>query len=218
MSTMFLRPLTTSSGILGSSVKAVARETRTRANVVLEEASDVLFLLLNLVLSELSHPEAKPLDFVCVNDVRKVMNKVKDLQEDLAHCGTAALLPVPVRTPYIRVNFQTWQSKPIPVRRAEILQSLRMLAQDIHHARNQSQDQCAVRLLDRLEHNINNYIHTLTQIHTQSGPDGLKVQAPSFHHFTNLSLVLQHFDRLISRKLEWLVNEMARECETETDR
>lgn len=46
-------------------------------------SADVLFLLLNLVLSELSHPEAKPLDFVCVSDVRKVMNKVKDLQEDL---------------------------------------------------------------------------------------------------------------------------------------
>ncbi|KAK3513587.1 hypothetical protein QTP70_025365, partial [Hemibagrus guttatus] len=178
----------------------------------------VLFLLLNLVLSELSHPEAKPLDFVCVSDVRKVMNKVKDLQEDLAHCSTAAFLPVPVRIPYIRVNILTWQSKPIPERRAEILQSLRMLAQDIHHARNQSQDQCALRLLDRLRHSINNYIHTLTQIHTQSGPDGLKVPDPSFHHVSDLGLVLQCFDRLISRKLEWLVNEMARDCETETDR
>lgn len=45
--------------------------------------AEALFVLLSLVLSELSHPQAKPLDFVCVSEVRKVMNKVKDLQEDL---------------------------------------------------------------------------------------------------------------------------------------
>ncbi|XP_047662009.1 thrombopoietin [Tachysurus fulvidraco] len=178
--------------------------------------TQVLFLLLNLLLSELSHPEAKPLDFVCVGEVRKVMNKVKDLQEDLSQCSTAAFLPVPVRIPCIRVNILTWQSKPIPERSAEILQSLRMLAQDIHQARNQSQDQCAVRLLERLEHNINNYIHTLTRLNTQSGLDGLNVPDSSVKRVTRLQLVLQIFDRLISRKLEWLVIEMAKECEIET--
>lgn len=46
-------------------------------------SAEALFLLLSLVLSELPHPEAKPLDFVCVGEARKVMNKVKDLQQDL---------------------------------------------------------------------------------------------------------------------------------------
>ncbi|KAB5535953.1 hypothetical protein PHYPO_G00123790 [Pangasianodon hypophthalmus] len=176
-----------------------------------------LFLLLSLVLSELSHPEAKPLDFVCVSEARKVMNKVKDLQEDLAQCSAAAFLPAPVRIPCIRVNIMTWKSKPIPEHRAEILQSLQMLAQDIHHARNGSQAECACKLLGRLEHNINNYIHTLTQLHSQSGLDRPKVPDPSVQHVSqNLSLILQRFDLLISRKLEWLVSEMAKECETKT--
>ncbi|XP_017350679.1 thrombopoietin [Ictalurus punctatus] len=180
--------------------------------------TQALFLLLSLVLSELPHPEAKPLDFVCVGEARKVMNKVKDLQQDLTQCSSAAFLPAPVRIPCIRVNLLTWKSKPIPERGAEILQSLRMLAQDIHQARNGSQAECALRLLGRLEHNINNYIHTLRQLHAQSGLDGPKVPEISVQSVTqDLSRVLQHFDRLISRKLEWLVSEMAKECETKTD-
>lgn len=46
-------------------------------------SAEVLCLLLSLALSELSHAGAKPLDFVCVSETRKMMNKVKDLQEDL---------------------------------------------------------------------------------------------------------------------------------------
>ncbi|KAM9439165.1 thrombopoietin [Clarias gariepinus] len=176
--------------------------------------TQALFLLLSVVLSELSHPEAKPVDFVCVSEARKVMNRVKDLQDELVQCSTAALLPAPVRISSIRVNM-SWKSKPIPERRAEILQSLRMLAQDIQHARNGSQVECALELLSHFEHNINNYIHTLTQLHNQSGSDESKRPDSSAQPISqNLSTVLQHFDRLISRKLEWLVSEMAAECET----
>ncbi|KAF5895233.1 zinc finger FYVE domain-containing protein 9-like isoform X1, partial [Clarias magur] len=182
-------------------------------------SAEALFLLLSVVLSELSHPEARPLDFVCVSEARKVMNRVKDLQDELVQCSTAALLPAPVRVSPIRVNIMSWKSKPIPERGAEILQSLRMLAQDIQHARNGSQVECAVELLGHLEHNINNYIHTLTQLHSQSGSTESKLPDSSVQPVSkNLSSVLQHFDGLISRKLEWLVSEMAEECETKFGR
>ncbi|KAI5092573.1 thrombopoietin [Silurus meridionalis] len=177
-------------------------------------AAEALFLLLSLVLSDLSHPEAKPLDFVCVSEARKVMNKVKNLQDDLAQCSAAAFLPAPVRTPSIRINMIIWKSKPIAERRAEILQSLRMLAQDIHNARVRSQAECALRLLELLEHNIYNYIHTLTQLHTQSGSDVPNILDPPVQIVSqDLGRVLQNYDRLISRKLEWLVSEMAKDCE-----
>ncbi|TST47715.1 Zinc finger FYVE domain-containing protein 9 [Bagarius yarrelli] len=119
--------------------------------------TEALFLLMGLVLSELSQPEAKPLDFVCVSEARKVMNKVKDLQEDLLQCSAAKILPAPVRIPCIRVNIVTWQSKSI-------------------------------------------------------GPAAPYIPDSSVQSVSNLSLVLQQFDRLISRKLEWLVNEMAKDC------
>lgn len=130
-----------------------------------------------------------------------------------AQCSAAEILPSPVRIPCIRVTIITWQSKPIPERKAEILQSFQMLAQDIQQARDQSQAECVLRLLRHLEHNINSYIHTLKQ----TGPDAPNVPDSSVQKVTRLSLVLQHLDRLISKKLEWLVNEMAKDCETETD-
>ncbi|XP_060761432.1 thrombopoietin [Neoarius graeffei] len=177
----------------------------------------VLCLLLGLVLTELSHLEAKPHDFVCVSEARKVMYKVKDLQEDLAQCSTAVFLPAPVRIPCIKVNIMNWKNKPIPERTAEILQSLAMLAQDIHNARNGSQADCALKLLGRFEHNIKNYIHTLTQLHSQNGLEGPKVpESPIQQVSQDLNQVLQQFDRLISRKLELLISEMVKECETKT--
>ncbi|KAI5608920.1 thrombopoietin isoform X1, partial [Silurus asotus] len=179
---------------------------------------EALFLLLSLVLSDLSHPEAKPLDFVCVSEARKVMNKVKNLQDDLAQCSAAAFLPAPVRTPSIRINMMIWKSQPIAERRAEILQSLRMLAQDIHNARVRSQAECALRLLELLEHNIYNYIHTLTQLHTQVYTHNIYNYIHTLTQLhtqivsQDLGRVLQNYDRLISRKLEWLVSEMAKDC------
>lgn len=44
-------------------------------------------MVLSIVASELSHVCTKPLDFVCDSEAREVMNKVKDLEEEMVRPG-----------------------------------------------------------------------------------------------------------------------------------
>lgn len=51
----------------------------------------------------------------------------------------------------------------------------------------------------------------------QNGLEGPKVpESPIQQVSQDLNQVLQQFDRLISRKLELLISEMVKECETKT--
>ncbi|KAL6468362.1 hypothetical protein MHYP_G00240390 [Metynnis hypsauchen] len=77
------------------------------------DPSKVLLVLLSMVVSELSEVQSKPLDFVCDSEARRVMNKVKELEEDMVDCGAAAFLPAPVRLPCIRVHKATWAKKSV---------------------------------------------------------------------------------------------------------
>ncbi|XP_076838122.1 thrombopoietin isoform X3 [Brachyhypopomus gauderio] len=176
------------------------------------DLNKVLFLLLSIVASKVDQVETRPLDFVCDSEVRRVLNKVKDLQQDMVDCGTEDFLPTSIRLPCIKVHKATWGRKSVLERKAEILQSLGLLAQDVRRARTQSQPGCGLLLLERLEHSINNYLHVVTQLHSEGELEGPQTLACLGQDSQDLGLVLGQFGRLLSGKLEWLITDMAQGC------
>ncbi|XP_057189186.1 thrombopoietin isoform X1 [Triplophysa rosa] len=170
-------------------------------------------MVLSIVASELSHVCTKPLDFVCNSEARAVMNKVKDLEDEMVDCSAVASLPSPIQLPCIRIHKATWEKKSVHERRAEILLSLGTLAQDVRTARTLSQPGCGLTLLERLERNINNYLHVVKLLHGEQG-ELAEPQAKSClgRDSKDLGLVLKHFGRLLKGKLEWLIVEMAKGC------
>ncbi|XP_072525436.1 thrombopoietin [Salminus brasiliensis] len=173
---------------------------------------EVLLVLLSMMAPELSQVWSKPLDFVCDVEARRVMNKVGELEENVVDCSAAASLPTPIRLPCIKVHVATWRKKSVPQRRAEILLSLGSLLQDVRRARAQSHLGCGLNLLECLERSINNYLLMLTQLHNQEESQSTQAPVCSGQDTQDLGLVLRHFGRLISGKLEWLVMDMAQEC------
>ncbi|XP_049334885.1 thrombopoietin isoform X1 [Astyanax mexicanus] len=180
----------------------------------------VLLVVLSMVGSDLSCVWSKPLDFICDPEARKVMNKVTELEQDLVDCSAAASLPNSIRLPCIKVHMATWRTKSVPQRRAEVLLSLGSLLQDVRRARDQSQLGCGLNLLERLDRSINNYLLVLTHLHKQVSysskeqeeSEGTEAPACLGQDSQDLGLVLKHFGRLISGKLEWLVLDMAQAC------
>lgn len=51
-------------------------------------------MVLSIVASELSHVCTKPLDFVCDSEARGVMNKVKDLEDEMVRPGQLFLYTI----------------------------------------------------------------------------------------------------------------------------
>ncbi|XP_051554767.1 thrombopoietin isoform X2 [Myxocyprinus asiaticus] len=168
------------------------------------DLSRVLVVVLSMVASELSHIHARPIDFVCDSEARRVMNKVD--------CSAVSSLPSSIQLPCIRIHKATWEMKSVHERRAEILLSLGTLAQDVRSARTLSQPSCVLTLLERLEHSVNNYLHVVKLLHNEG--EQVRPQAKSClgQDSKDLGLVLKHFGRLLTGKLEWLVVEMAKGC------
>ncbi|XP_051555373.1 erythropoietin-like isoform X2 [Myxocyprinus asiaticus] len=131
------------------------------------DLSRVLVVVLSMIASELSHIHARPIDFVCDSEARRVMNKVKDLEEEMVDCSAVASLPSSIQLPCIRIHKATWEKKSVHERRAEILLSLWTLAQDVRSARTLSHPGCALTLLERLEHSINNYLHVVKLLYNE---------------------------------------------------
>ncbi|XP_057189187.1 thrombopoietin isoform X2 [Triplophysa rosa] len=169
-------------------------------------------MVLSIVASELSHVCTKPLDFVCNSEARAVMNKVKDLEDEMVDCSAVASLPSPIQLPCIRIHKATWEKKSVHERRAEILLSLGTLAQDVRTARTLSQPGCGLTLLERLERNINNYLHVVKLLHGEGELAEPQAKSCLGRDSKDLGLVLKHFGRLLKGKLEWLIVEMAKGC------
>ncbi|XP_056322242.1 thrombopoietin isoform X2 [Danio aesculapii] len=131
------------------------------------DLSRVLVVVFSMVVSELSHVHTRPIDFVCDSEARRVMNKVKDLQEEKVVCSGVDALPSSIQLPCISIHKATWERKSVQERRAEILLSLGTLAQDVRSAKTLSQPGCGLTLLKRLEHSINNYLHVVRLLHVE---------------------------------------------------
>ncbi|TRY53649.1 hypothetical protein DNTS_008650 [Danionella cerebrum] len=176
------------------------------------DLSRVLVVVFSMVASELSHVHTRPIDFVCDSEARRAMNKVKDLQEEKVICRAVDSLPSSIQLPCTGVHKASWERKPLQERRAELLLSLGRLVQDVRTARSLSQPGCAVSLLERLEHSLNNYLLVMRRLHGEGELEELPPERCRGQDSKDLSLVLKYFGLLLKGKLELLVTEMAKEC------
>lgn len=177
------------------------------------DLSRVLVVVFSMVASELSHVHTRPIDFVCDSDARIMLNKVKDFQEEMKDCSAVDALPFSIQLPCVGIHKQTWERKSVHEWRAEILLSLGTLAQDVQSARTLSQPGCRLTLLERLEHNINNYLLVVKLLHIEQGEQvGHQAEGCQGQRSTDLGLVLKNFELLLTGKLEWLIAEMESGC------
>ncbi|XP_051737020.1 thrombopoietin isoform X2 [Ctenopharyngodon idella] len=176
------------------------------------DLSRVLVVVFSMVASELSSVQTRPIDFVCDSEARRVMNKVKDLQEEMKVCSAVDALPSPIQLPCVGIHKPTWERKSVHEWRAEILLSLGTLAQDVRSARTQSQPGCRFNLLERLERSINNYLHVVRLLYIEGEQVVPQAERCLGQPSKDLGLVLKNFGRLLTGKLEWLIAEMEKGC------
>ncbi|XP_039531299.1 thrombopoietin isoform X3 [Pimephales promelas] len=165
-----------------------------------------------MVASELSYIHTRPIEFVCDSDVRRMLNKVKDFQEEMKTCSAVDALPFSIQLPCVGIHKPTWERKSVHEWRAEILLSLWTLAQDVQSARTLSQPGCRFTLLERLEHNINNYLLIVKRLHIEGEQVEHQAEGCQGQRSTDLGLVLKNFGLLLTGKLEWLIAEMENGC------
>ncbi|XP_053185821.1 thrombopoietin isoform X1 [Scomber japonicus] len=169
-------------------------------------------LLLCMVASEMWDAETKPIDFVCNRAARRAMNIVAELQSALKDCNDSMTLSTPVQLPCTELHVASWESKSHQERRGDISASLRLLIEGVKVMRALGQPGCGALLLQRLEHNINNYLLILTHLQLSQGP----VENPELScvpgSTKSLSTVLLNYNRLISGKLERFMIKLEDRC------
>ncbi|XP_067461975.1 thrombopoietin isoform X3 [Thunnus thynnus] len=121
-------------------------------------------LLLCMVASEVWDAETKPIDFVCNRVARRALNVVAEMQSALKDCNGSMTLSTPVQLPCTELHVASWENKSHQEKRGDIGASLRLLVEGVKVVRALSQAGCGAVLLQRLEHNINNYLLILTHL------------------------------------------------------
>ncbi|XP_044224705.1 thrombopoietin isoform X1 [Thunnus albacares] len=159
-------------------------------------------LLLCMVASEVWDAETKPIDFVCNRVARRALNVVAEMQSALKDCNGSMTLSTPVQLPCTELHVASWENKSHQEKRGDIGASLRLLVEGVKVVRALSQAGCGAVLLQRLEHNINNYLLILTHLQLSQGPVETPVLSCVPGSTQSLSTVLLNYNRLISGKLE----------------
>uniref|UniRef100_A0A8P4K720 Thrombopoietin n=1 Tax=Dicentrarchus labrax TaxID=13489 RepID=A0A8P4K720_DICLA len=119
-------------------------------------------LLLCVVASEVWDAETKPIDFLCNKGARRVMNIVAGMES--SNCNGLTALSTPLQLPCTELHVASWGNKSHQEKRGDIVASLRLLIEGVEGVRALSQTECATSLLQRLEHNISNYLLILTHL------------------------------------------------------
>ncbi|XP_051268492.1 thrombopoietin isoform X3 [Dicentrarchus labrax] len=169
-------------------------------------------LLLCVVASEVWDAETKPIDFLCNKGARRVMNIVAGMESALSNCNGLTALSTPLQLPCTELHVASWGNKSHQEKRGDIVASLRLLIEGVEGVRALSQTECATSLLQRLEHNISNYLLILTHLQLSQGPavsPGLSCVPGSTQ---SLSTFLVSYNKLVSGKLERFMVDLEDRC------
>ncbi|XP_030259248.1 thrombopoietin isoform X2 [Sparus aurata] len=168
-------------------------------------------LLLCMVASEVWDAETKPVDFVCNKGARRALNIVAETESALSECNDAKTLSTLVQLPCTELHVASWKNKSHQGIRGDIVASLRLLIEGVKVVRAQIQPGCASLPLQRLEHNINNYLLILTHLQL-SGPAVSPALSCVPLSTLSLNTVLLKYNQLISGKLEWFMVDLENRC------
>ncbi|KAL4647036.1 thrombopoietin [Arapaima gigas] len=175
-----------------------------------------LLLLLCMAASEVQDTWARPIDFVCDDNARREMNKVKELEAAMGACGGSAVLPIPIRLPCVKIHKGSWEIKTLQVKRADISAALKMLSETVREARGHSLSACQSVLLDQLDKSVTNHLLIVTHLLLPgTGAQGEAEHLGSTCYSRDsqdLQDVLQLYSRLLRGKLEWLIGDLADSC------
>ncbi|XP_026230937.1 thrombopoietin [Anabas testudineus] len=168
-------------------------------------------LLLCMVASEVWDAETKPIDFVCNRAARRAMNVVAELESALSECSGLMTLSSPIQLPCPELHIASWESKSHQEQRGDIVASLKLLIEGVKVLKVLNLPTCGSSLLQRLEHNISNYMLIVTHLQL-SGP----VVSPSLScvpRFTNsASTFLLKYNQLLIGKLERFMINLEDRC------
>ncbi|XP_030259246.1 thrombopoietin isoform X1 [Sparus aurata] len=169
-------------------------------------------LLLCMVASEVWDAETKPVDFVCNKGARRALNIVAETESALSECNDAKTLSTLVQLPCTELHVASWKNKSHQGIRGDIVASLRLLIEGVKVVRAQIQPGCASLPLQRLEHNINNYLLILTHLQLSQGPAVSPALSCVPLSTLSLNTVLLKYNQLISGKLEWFMVDLENRC------
>lgn len=167
-------------------------------------------LLLIVISSHLPGIQARPIDFWCNKEARKSMlKKVELLKNDMADCVGSRMLPAPLQLPCVCVQPVKWANQTLQQKRAEVLEALRVFEVGVHEEINQTTLECQTSLLKRLGHHITNLVGIVNslQIQNDTGISSHPV-VQDYSSETDLEKVLEHYGKLLKRKLELLANNL----------
>lgn len=169
-------------------------------------------LLFCVVTSRMWDAETKPIDFVCTKAAREALNIVSEMESQLLDCEGLVTLPTTVQLPCTALHVATWELKSHQQKRADIMASLRLLIEGVKTVSALSQSSaCATSLLQRLQHNINNYLLVLTHLQlTGSVESPVLSCVPKSTH--SLSTVLVSYNRLVTGKVEHFMDNLSDRC------
>ncbi|XP_034558234.1 thrombopoietin [Notolabrus celidotus] len=168
-------------------------------------------LLLLCLVGEVWDAETKPTEFVCNKSARRTFNIVAEVESALSNCNGSSMLSALVRLPCVELHVASWENKSHQEKRGDIVASLRLLVEDVELARALSQPGCAASLLQRLKNNINNYLLILRNLQLRGAvmSPALSCVPRSTH---SLSIVLLHYNQLVSGKLERFMVDLKDRC------
>uniref|UniRef100_A0A3B3SVC9 Thrombopoietin n=1 Tax=Paramormyrops kingsleyae TaxID=1676925 RepID=A0A3B3SVC9_9TELE len=184
------------------------------------DISSSLLLLLCMAASKVPITRARPVDFVCSDHARMEMNKAKDLEAAMSECRGSNPLPSLVPLPCVKIHKASWEKKTLQKKRDEVQAALRMLSEGVRVVRTHSQPGCPAVLLDQLEHSVTN--HLLIVAHLPLGGEGTQGEyhhadtSCQLRHTQDLGHILEHYNRLLRGKLEWLMGDLSAWCHKES--
>lgn len=160
----------------------------------------LLLLIIGVISNHLPQVHARPIDFWCKNDARKMMMM---MIEDKVMCVGSDVLPSPMQLPCVGVHAAEWANKTLGEKRAEVLGALQVFQGGLQGVRSQVTLQCQTSLLQRLERSVANYLTIVRRLHLQS--DDLASSHSAVQNCsseTSLNNVLKQYRNLLAGKLD----------------
>ncbi|KAL7400157.1 hypothetical protein ABVT39_007332 [Epinephelus coioides] len=175
--------------------------------------SRLLLLLIGVISCHLPEVQARPTDFRCNPQARKIMErKTEGLRIDMAACVGENTLPSPVQLPCVSINTTEWANKTLQQKRAEVVEALEVFQDGVQGAKDQNTSGCLTSLLEKLEHHITNYLVIVRSVQIQDDtvtPSQSAAQNCSSSSSTNE--VLKQFENLLQGKLELFVADLRKD-------
>ncbi|KAL0973358.1 hypothetical protein UPYG_G00202420 [Umbra pygmaea] len=162
-----------------------------------------------LISSEIPNIQTKPMDFLCKDGARKIMNKLKDLETAMVDCSGSEELPSPLQLPCVEIGKASWDQKSLQQKGEEVRWALKVLLDSVGSVKTQTKLSCQSSLLKTLETSVRNLLLIVNKLDlvVETAVLDPEPDCPS-RQSQSLTKVLQLYDNLLQGKLELLSQDL----------